>query len=166
MILSGTGHRPNKLGLDYSEKSSKLLRDFCLYSLESLFKIKKIDKGIVGGALGFDTALGQAFLEFGVAVNLALPYYGFGSNWPKASQEQLWSFMEKTEVVYTDAQEYAGPWQYAVRDKYMVDGATDVLALWNGEPKSGTGITVAYANKKNKPVTNLFDSWESYKKLS
>ena len=37
------------------------------------------------------------------------------------------------------------------RNRYMVDHADDILAVWNGCP-SGTGNTVRYAHKKGKSI--------------
>ena len=37
------------------------------------------------------------------------------------------------------------------RNRYMVDKADMVIAVWNGSP-SGTGKTVAYAKEQGKPV--------------
>ena len=40
------------------------------------------------------------------------------------------------------------------RNRYMVDKADCVIAVWDGTP-GGTGYTVAYAREKGVPVTVL-----------
>ena len=37
------------------------------------------------------------------------------------------------------------------RNRYMVDQADYIIAVWNGKP-SGTGKTVQYAQQQGKPV--------------
>ena len=45
----------------------------------------------------------------------------------------------------------AAYWSEPLRNRYMVDHADIVLAVWNGGP-SGTGQTVWYARETGKPV--------------
>ena len=53
---------------------------------------------------------------------------------------------------------YAG-WKFIARDKFMVNHADAVLALWSGQKHGGTHQCVQYAVKMNKPVHNVWDGW-------
>lgn len=165
MILSGTGHRPLTLGLDYSEKSEELLQLFCKKILLNIQKTEDISQIYSGGATGWDLALAYTSINMGFATTLALPFYGFGSNWPIEQQRKFWKLMEKCTVVYVSEQDYTGKWQYIKRDHYLVDHCDRVLALHNGTPSTGTGLTVAYAEKKSKPVQNVWELWEKFRKF-
>ena len=47
MIIAGTGHRPPRLGLDYTAVSNQLMVDFLITEIESLeFKPEKIISGM------------------------------------------------------------------------------------------------------------------------
>ncbi len=162
MILAGTGHRPPTLGLDYSGKSETILKQFCSAILRKIIIEEDLTRCVSGGATGWDLALAYSSVDLGVAVTLALPFQGFGSNWPMAAQKAFWSLMEKCTVVYVDEQPYDGAWQYLKRDRYLVDNSDKVLALFNGDRKTGTGATVAYAEKQGKPVLNIWDDWLLY----
>lgn len=150
MIISGTGHRPNKLG-GYSEEVFNRLVEVALLGIpEDTTKI------ISGMALGWDTALAEAAIRKKIPFIVAVPFLGQEKMWPKASQEKYQHYLKQAEdVLYICDQGYA-PWKMRVRDEYMVDHSDVVLALWNGSP-SGTGNCVTYAKKQNKPIKNVWN---------
>lgn len=41
---------------------------------------------------------------------------------------------------------------YHIRNRFMVDRATNIIAFWNGEVKSGTWTTVRYAKAREKQI--------------
>ena len=51
------------------------------------------------------------------------------------------------------------------RNKWMVDNATNVLALYNGQESGGTYKCIEYAKSKNVPVFNVWNSWAKYSQL-
>lgn len=42
-----------------------------------------------------------------------------------------------------------------IRNRFMVDRADMVFAIWNGESKGGTWNTIKYARSKGKPIRYL-----------
>lgn len=161
MIVCGTGHRPNKLG-GYSEQA---LNDLTNLAYEALVELKP-EAVIAGGAIGWDQALANAAYRLKIPLTLAYPFEGFESKWPKDSvgarfHKEMELIVEHLDVpikkVYVSEPGYAA-WKMQVRNKWMVDNATHVLALWDGSA-GGTGNCVAYANKIDRPVINL---WERY----
>ena len=154
MIVSGTGHRPDKLGGYSKEVHNRLTTLACA----GLGDIKgTVTKVVSGGALGWDQALAEAALRLDIPLVMALPFEGFECKWPKESQEFLHSLMNPAEVVFVSEPGYAA-WKMQVRNKWMVDNSDLVLALWNGTD-GGTANCVRYAEKVGKPITNLWERW-------
>lgn len=153
MIYSGTGHRPNKLG-GYSPDNDVRLYEFALKYIPS--NAKKI---ISGMALGWDTALAKAAIAKQLPFIAAIPFYGFHTKWPEASQQTFLSLLQKaSDILYICDVGYA-PWKMQMRNEYMVDHSDTVLALWNGDTSGGTYNCIQYAMKKHKPILNL---WNNY----
>lgn len=155
MILAGTGHRPPRLGLDYSKDSRKWLINFVLPHLKELCPAKVIS----GGAQGFDQALAGAAYLLDIPFIVAVPFKGQEKKWPAPAQDsyrKMCSLAEEVVVVCEGG--YANS-KFIERDKWMVDHADKVVALYDGQGKSGTGATVEYAIKQEKEIFNLWDSW-------
>ena len=153
MIIAATGHRPNKLG-GYGDavfdRLTKVAEDY-------LDKADP-DKIITGMALGWDMAWATAGIRLGYPVIAAVPFEGQESMWPKASQEIYFRLLSQCEdVIFVNPPNYAA-WKMQTRNEWMVDNATRIAALWDGS-KGGTGNCIAYANKQNKPIDNL---WEEF----
>lgn len=153
MILSATGHRPNKLG-GYSKDVQDKLKNLAI----SFLSKEKPDKIITGMALGWDTAWARAGLSLQIPVLAAIPFYGQESMWPGESKKSYFNILEQCEdVVYVCDKGYA-PWKMQIRNEYMVDKCDKVVALWDGS-EGGTGNCIRYAVKANKPIINL---WKEY----
>jgi uncharacterized phage-like protein YoqJ len=156
MILAGTGHRPPRLGLAYTPEDQGKLRRF----IEPHLKRLKPEQVISGGAQGFDQALALAAWVVGIPYVVAVPFVGQDAKWPDDSKELYRHILDHAQrvVVVCDG-DYAN-WKFAARDRWMVDEAEGLIALYDGSGKSGTAITVGYAQEQGKPVENLWESWE------
>lgn len=156
MNVSGTGHRPNKLG-GYDTRTYKRLVDLATATL----KLIKPTRVISGMALGWDQALAEAAINLGIPVTAAIPFEGQASQWPKSSQAKYASLLKQcdsSEVVCEGG--YAAS-KMQVRNEWMVDRSDLVLALWDGS-HGGTGNCIEYASSVNKPIRNLWASWVKY----
>ena len=154
MIVSGTGHRPDKLG-GYGQDAFNNL----VALAEDWLEENKPTRVISGMALGWDQALARAALKQGIPFIAACPFFGQESKWPQESQKVFNELLKKAEdVLYICDKGYA-PWKMQIRNEYMVDHSDVVLALYNGDQSGGTYNCVTYANKHNKPVVNL---WEKF----
>lgn len=161
MIVAGTGHRPERLGLDYSEKSLSKLSVFLCWHLERMTDLSLVVSGM---AQGFDTALALAALCLGVPLACYLPFDGHGSNWPESSrerQERILALASEVVVVTPGPYRKGDGWKYIRRDKHMVDRADLLLALWDGVEAGGTYQTVRYAQEKRVVVRNLWQDWSA-----
>lgn len=153
MILAGTGHRPDKLG-GYDTETTNRLTAVARAYLQS----NRPDKVITGMALGWDQALGWAAHHEGIPFIAAVPFEGQESRWRSLDQEWWKALLQNAEeVVYTSEPGYA-VWKMQHRNKWMVDHADHVLALWDGSD-GGTANCVRYAQRVGKPITNL---WSEY----
>ena len=152
MIICGTGHRPNKLG-GYDDATHIRLVEL---ASKWLAEHPEATTVISGGALGWDQALaGAAIVQFRI-LELALPFPGFEDRWPMSSKAHLYSLIHTgAKTTYVCEGPYAG-WKMQERNKWMVDHADQVLALWDGS-NGGTSNCIRYANKVGKPITNLWD---------
>ena len=154
MIVCGTGHRPDKLGgysIEVINNLTQLASDW--------LREHKPTKVISGMALGWDTALASAAVSNEIPLVAAIPFRGQESRWPDESQKEFNRLTDKAQViVYVSEGGYA-PWKMQVRNKWMVDHADVVLALYNGDASGGTYNCLEYAKKQQKQIVNL---WETY----
>lgn len=153
MIVAGSGHRPEKVG-GYSKEAQEVLvkiaRDWLVRH--------NVSRVITGMALGWDQALAQAAQRLAIPFVAAIPFKGQESAWPKESQALYHRILEDAyDIVYVSEGGYA-PWKMQDRNKWMVDNADAVVALWDGSD-GGTGNCLRYAAKKLCPIYNL---WEKY----
>ena len=154
MIIAATGHRPKWLPCKYDERHpwlTALKHDL----LNSLIEDKP-EYIISGMALGWDTWFAKAGLHLEIPVHCYVPFKEQGKNWPKQSRDVYLSIIERAaKTVYT-SEEYTRDC-FEIRDRAMVDCADKVYALYNEEMyKSGTGMTVRYAEKMSVPITHFW----------
>ena len=159
MIVAGTGHRPPRLGLGYGALDRFKLIDFAQRELEEIHFESGISAVISGLAQGWDQAIAEASIDLGFPLWVAIPFEGQESKWPEDAQERYNRIRGKAaKVTIVCPGDYAS-WKFIARDKWMVESSDLVLALFDGNPKSGTGATVAYAQLTGKPVKNVWDAW-------
>lgn len=153
MIIAGTGHRPERLG-GYTQEVEGRLVALALASLQA----NRPDKVISGMAAGWDQALAQAAIHLHIPLLAAVPFEGQEKRWPEAAQRRFHRILKAaSEVVFVKPAYSTGV--FILRDKWMIDHADSVLALYDGTPLGGTFLTIGMAEKRGKPVTNLWQQW-------
>lgn len=160
MILAVTGHRPEKLGNDYSENAQLKLIDFAIRELSKL----KLDKVITGMAVGWDQAVAVAALELKIPILAAVPFSGQEKLWPKESRD-IYNAILKHELVdsYIVCPGGFASWKMQKRNEWMVDNCNILLALFDEKVKTGgTKNCVEYASKQNKKIINIWKEWVNY----
>ena len=156
VIVAGTGHRPPKLG-GYSDAAHQILIQYA----EEALKYIKPDKVISGMALGWDQALAQAAINLDIPFIAAVPFKGQESRWPIESQERFKRLLSKAdETVVTSSSGGYAAWKMTVRNKYMVNNASIILAMYDGSD-GGTKNCLNYAKIKNKKIINLYPLWKN-----
>lgn len=82
--------------------------------------------------------------------------------WATHSVQELWQrdydlalkYASHVEVI-NESEIYPGPQVYHARNRWMVDRAGVVVAVWNGSKTGGTYATVQYAQKKQRPIWRI-----------
>lgn len=155
-VLAGTGHRPNKLGGYGTDVSARLVD----LARAALIKYRP-NKVVSCMALGWDTALALAAIELGVPLIVAVPFEGQERKWLPEQQQLFRSILGRaTKVVVVSPGGYAIS-KMQVRNEWMVDRATALLALWNGSG-GGTGNCIEHARERQVEIVNLWSSWKRY----
>ncbi len=155
-----TGHRPHRFKWKYSENNTgckrlkKRIRDQCALLYE-----QGVRTFYTGGALGVDLWSAEILLrlkeqpEYGeISLVLAIPYEGHDTGWDERSKSRMKFIRAHAEVIIISNK--PGPESYAVRNHYMVDHADCLLAVYdnNRNIRSGTGMTIHYAEKRGCPT--------------
>jgi uncharacterized phage-like protein YoqJ len=151
MILTVTGHRPNKIG-GYNPNSP--LRVKVRSKIYDFLAEHKPELAISGMALGVDQEFATICDQLNIPFIAAIPFAGQEKRWPADSQtyyQELLALAQEV-VVVTDGN-YAA-YKMQKRNRWMVDKATDILAVWDGTT-GGTANCVAYAEAVNKPIHRI-----------
>lgn len=149
-----TGHRPNKM--NYTENEIKP-------HLKNAINTA-IDNGytffITGMAEGVDIWAAETLLDYkktfkNIKLICAVPYPGFHKNRSIAEINRYKNILNNADYIkWINSHYFRGCYQ--VRNKWMVDLSTLVIAVYNGQ-KSGTKNTVEYAQQKGIKVINLIN---------
>ena len=147
-----TGHRPEKLILSEAEIKSLLEKaiDTAVQNGFTTF--------ISGMAPGVDiwaaeTVLAKKKSNNTIRLICAVPYPDFGVKRSFAEMQRYDRIIENSDYIKYVSTHYF-PGCYQVRNEYMVDRSSLVIALFNGQ-NSGTKNTVDYASSKGIKVINL-----------
>lgn len=164
MSCTITGHRPVRFKWKYKENDTrcKRLKRTIQDQLVQLYE-QGARRFYVGGALGVDQWAGEILLrlkeqpEYGdIELVVALPFDGHDAEWDARSKSRLKFLLDHgTETVTVGTTAEPAAICYKKRNYYMVDHADCLLAVYDNERsiRSGTGMTVSYAQKKGLPIT-------------
>jgi uncharacterized phage-like protein YoqJ len=162
-----TGHRPEKLG-GY-DKTVGVNVDVCKFLSEAvtLAVLKGYDTFISGGALGVDQWAADEVLRQKQRLVIALPFETYGENWPPSSQKVLADLKAAASLVHVVCPGPYVNWKCNERNKWMVDRAAIVIAVYDGSKGGGTAHAVKYAGNKRvlwryDPITKQADYNQSY----
>lgn len=147
-----TGHRPEKLNRPEREIKLELKKEICR-ALEDNFTVF-----ISGMARGVDIWAAEIVLQLrkdGVSVRLicACPYPDFEKNWSNTWQTQYRAILREADLVRFISPYYSSRC-FQVRNKWMVNHSSKVIAVFNGQP-SGTKNTIEYAQQQGISVHQI-----------
>lgn len=160
MRLAATGHRPARLGKEYSYDGPYTA--YIRLELRKLVEKLKPSHMISGMALGFDTIFARLALDSDIPLIAAVPFKGQDSKWFQSSRDIYYDILkhELTTVEYISEPGYSAAKMHK-RDRWMVDGCDHLVAVWDGKPWGGTYGTLQYAIKKGHPYTIINpDRWQ------
>ena len=157
MICCVTGHRPKGFPFEYNTNCPKNMEYKTLLELEIRYLICcGYTKFISGMAEGADMDFAKSVLnlrdeyEF-VSLEAALPHpFAMPKNPTDIHFDKKEILEQCDSVTEVSLRYYRGCMQK--RNRYMVDKADLVLAIWNGEKKGGTWDTINYAQSKAKNI--------------
>ena len=155
-----TGHRPKKFPWGYNEADAR-----CVALKETLAAeiAKLVERGYTdffsGMAEGADTwaALAVLALKKGnpaLKLHCVLPCEGQADGWSASARELYHSILVQADKVVYVNREYSKNCMLE-RNRYLVDHAACLLAIYNGEWRGGTAMTVRYAGKLGRAVIIL-----------
>lgn len=169
MILAATGHRPERANIHGMEKQDldSYLIELATWWLDANVPVKHDAVCWIGGAEGWDLAVGEACANLGIQIGLAVPHLRWWENFSKIDKMRAdalwrrqvhgWPPTNKRLFVAESPTNTRG--LNFIRDRYMVDQADKIIALYDEQPTGGTAYTVGYARKQHKPVVNLWPQW-------
>lgn len=143
MIISFTGHRPDKLYNKQGFIFSKLI--------EYLGK-EKPEKCISGMCIGVDLLAAESCYCLNIPFIAAVPFVGQEDKWRMEDKLRYNFFLSKAAEVKIISDSGYDAWKYQVRNKWMVNNSDRLLAVYNGDMKGGTFNTIKYAKSINKPI--------------
>lgn len=165
-VCAFTGHRPGKLPWRYDEADSRCvaLKAVLMEQITLLVKagITQFLSGMAEGTDVFCAEIILALREKNPAIKLhcILPCTAQAEKWSASSQELYHSILEQADSVVYVSRAYHKNCMVD-RNRFMVEHATVLLAVYNGMRRSGTGATVNYARKMGReiividPITQL-----------
>lgn len=152
-----TGHRPQHLPFAFNEADTRChalkyaIREKIIYLIEK----EHVTHFISGMALGVDLYAAEIVLELkirypDITLELAIPCETQACKWPEAQRDRYYTIAARCDKETMLQTRYTTDCMEK-RNRYMVDHADFLLAVWNGNP-GGTGNTIRYAQKQGTPV--------------
>ena len=155
-----TGHRPQRLpfGSDEADERCIQLKLILREQIIRLIEENGVSYFITGMAMGVDMYAAEIVLDLkvnypGLQLECAIPYEEQAMRWTNALRERYYDIASKCDKE-TMLQTHYSSGCFQRRNRYMVDQADIVLAVWDGQP-SGTGSAVKYALSKGKQVIRI-----------
>lgn len=152
-----TGHRPKKFSWGYDENSSDCIKLKLTLNAQI---VALVNSGTVeflsGMAEGTDTWAALAILALRqknptLKLHCVLPCESQADKWSAFAQERYASILTAADKVTYVRREYT-PDCMLERNRYLVDHAAVLLAVYNGERRGGTAATVRYAQKRGRSL--------------
>ena len=154
-----SGHRPSKLPWGYDELDPR-----CIEFKDRLFTVicavyeSGIKDFICGMALGCDMYCAEVVMHLktmhsDISLRAAVPYRGQADGWNEYNRRRYKHILDNCDEVNILFEHY-NPGCMAVRNRFMVDNSSLLIACYDGQP-GGTWNTISYAEKKGIEVIQL-----------
>lgn len=145
-----TGHRPSRLPWGENEDDPRCLalKDQLGQAVAQAYR-SGYRHFICGMARGADLYFCEAVLALSrskpdLTLEAAIPFAAQAEHWPAADQARRAALLDRCHYE-TVVQHRYSPSCMARRNRYMVDRAALLLAVYDGVPKGGTAGTLTYA---------------------
>lgn len=153
-----TGHRPRKLPWKYDEADSRCVRDLKATLAEQISELvgAGFTQFLSGMAEGTDCYCAQIVLDLReknptIKLHCVLPCKEQADKWPVSSRELYDSILEQADsIIYVNRVFHKNC--MVERNRFLVDHAAVLLAVYSGAGRGGTGATVNYARKLGREM--------------
>ena len=152
-----TGHRPEKLPWRDNEWDPRCvaLKERIMVTVRQAYR-QGYRHFITGMARGIDTYCCEAVLRLkreqkDVRLEAAIPCQGQAASWKISDRERYRRLLAQCDL-RTLVQERYTPGCMLRRDRYMVQRADGVIAVYNSGISGGTWKTLAYALKQKREI--------------
>ena len=152
-----TGHRPKKFPWGYDEADSRCVELKAVLKQEIQ---KLVEAGVTdfytGMAEGTDTWAALIVLELrktnpALKLHCVVPFRGQADKWTASARRLYKRILRRADAVtYISEDHHDGCMME--RNRYMVEHAAYLLAVYNGEWRGGTAATVRYARKMGREI--------------
>ena len=147
-----TGHRPQNLPWQFNEADINYLKlkQNLNQQISQLAKNGFTDF-LSGMALGSDTWAAEAVLNLrkkkpALKHHCILPCKTQAEKWPVSEQERYQKILAQADSIFFTSRNYH-PNCMLERNRFMVEKARLLLAVYNGQPHSGTAAAVRHAQR-------------------
>lgn len=147
-----SGHRSQKLPWGFDENDSRCLavKQTLRQEIEAAVK-NGYDTFLSGMALGFDMMCAEIVLELkktypSIHLIGVIPCRNQDQKWPREQKKRYHSLLKQTDGVRCIYERYNGAACMLERNRYMINHASLLIALYDGQP-GGTHYTVDYATR-------------------
>ena len=154
-----TGHRPTRFSFKYDETHPACieLKMVLAEQIDFLYR-QGITDFYTGCALGIDLWAGETVLALmelhpEIKLHCVVPFAAQDQKWTPEQQARYRVLLDRSSDVIMTQEKY-NKGCYYVRNRYLVDHADVVLAVYDmqANKRSGTGYTVHYAQAQSKPI--------------
>lgn len=152
-----TGHRPVHFSFKYNEKHKDCIALKQAIRREVMGLIEKnVTTFYCGMALGVDTWGAEVVLELKASrkelkLIAALPCQTQANHWSPEQRKRYLDLLPQCDDVIYVSNQYT-PACMLRRNRYMVDRAQHLIAVYDGLGKGGTAYTVKYAQRSKRNV--------------
>ncbi|MBQ9168990.1 MAG: DUF1273 family protein [Oscillospiraceae bacterium] len=154
-----TGHRPTRFSFKYDETHPSCieLKKVLAEQIDFLYR-QGITDFYTGCALGIDLWAGEAVLALmelhpEIKLHCVVPFAAQDRKWTPEQQARYRALLDRSSDVFMTQEKYSEDCYY-IRNRYLVDHADVVLAVYDmqANKRSGTGYTIHYAQAQSKPI--------------
>lgn len=152
MIVSWTGHRPEKLGGHEAAVRA---------AIDAFLDEVKPELCIVGMARGVDMIAARACYDKGIPYQAFIPFPEQAAKYPDAEKKEYLFLLEHADAIECICPEYK-PWAFQDRNEAMADCGDIVAAVWDGSG-GGTGNMIKYCRSKQGSKEVRYLQWPNAK---
>ena len=153
-----TGHRPSRFKFGYDEDNEGCQKlKAAITEWVDVFIANGIKNYLSGFALGVDTWAAEIVLEMkkkyeDVKLTAVIPCETQAHSWSIEQQERYYNLQGQCDDVIILNTKYTRSCMFE-RNRYLIDHADYLLAVYDGSGKGGTAYTVEYGQKKDRKIT-------------